>query len=102
VHEIPGTEVTLLVLDDRDAFAHHHEEVLLHRFCVVHAGGPARPEYAEGKPRAGLHVLAEIRPAAQDELIGLEDAARLRRVIVHPCGVTCVDDEPPRRHGRET
>jgi hypothetical protein len=43
---------------------HQYEEVLLYRLCVVHVGGPPRPEYAEGKSRVGLHVLAEIRSTA--------------------------------------
>src|SRR5688500_11851588 len=101
VHEVPGAEVTLLVLDDQDAFAHQDEEVLLHRLRVVHVGRPPRPEYAQDESRARLDVLAEIRPAAQDEVVGLEDAAGLRLIVVHPRRLPGVDNEPPRRHGRE-
>jgi len=102
VHEVPGAELTLLVLDDQDAFATQEEEVLLHRLRVVPAGRPPRPEYAEGESRAGLDVLAEIRPTAQDEVVGLEDAAGLRLIVVHPGSVSCIDYKPPRRHRRET
>jgi hypothetical protein len=94
--------MTLLVLDDQDAFAHQDEEILLHGLRVVHVGRPPRPEHAQDESRAGLDVLAEIRPAAQDEVVRLEDAAGLRRIVVHPGSVSCIDDEPPRRHRRET
>ena len=51
-------------------------------------------------PATGLDVLAEIRSTAQDEVVGLEDAAGLRRIVVHPGSVSCVDNKPPHRHGR--
>src|SRR5918995_2881877 len=35
VHEVPGTEMTFLILDDQDALTHQHEKVLLHRLGVV-------------------------------------------------------------------
>src|SRR5262249_53698098 len=109
VHEVPGPEMPLFLLDDRDALAGHDEEVLLDGLGVEPRGRLPGRHHADDEARPGLDVLLEIRPATQDELVGLEDADTATAVVVHPRGVAGVDDEPAwayrsktRGHGFET
>ena len=44
VHEVPGAQVTFVILDDQDALAHEDQKVLLHGLGVV----PAAPAGVRG------------------------------------------------------
>ena len=47
VDEVPGPQLALLLLDDQQARAREHEEVLLARLGVVHAGRLAGLEHRQ-------------------------------------------------------
>jgi hypothetical protein len=81
----------LLAVDDRDALAAEHEEVLLEALGVVEPAGLARLEHADvdplvGKPRSAL--VERHRDAA----FGARDGRRIRDV----------DDEPARHRPHPT
>ena len=97
MHEVPCPQMPLLVFDDQDALSHQDEEVLLDRLGVVETG--RLPGWHDADREAGvrLHVLRQIGPAPQNEVVGLEDADAAVDLVGDPRGVGRVDDEPSRR-----
>jgi hypothetical protein len=82
VHEVPRIELPLLVLDDQDAAAREHEEVLLAVLAVVVAETLARLENADVEPELAKRPLA------------LEVAVHAERARVPPPSLAGIDDEP--------
>ena len=82
VDEVPGREPPLLTLDQEQAFAREHQEVLLLVLSVVHARGLAGSEDADVDAHLGKARIRAFEPR-----IGAE-------VSVEPAALLCVDDEP--------
>ena len=81
MHEVPGPEPPLLALDEQQALAREHEEVLLVVLAVVHACGLAGLQHADIDPD-----LREPRLALEPR-VGAEVALppeRLARVQHEP------------------
>jgi hypothetical protein len=90
VHEVPGAQVALLILDDQDALALQDEEVLLLGLAVV-----------ERVRLAGLEN-DKPDPELRERLVELRELGGVSEVPADaPPGVARVDDEPARRDGDE-
>src|SRR6476646_6082223 len=91
MEEVPGSEESLLALDEQPALTGQNEEVLLIRLGVVDAAlaglqdGHIDPQLRELDRRLAVLVGEPTR-----------SAPRLRR---EPLGIAHVDDEPPLRDG---
>src|SRR6266513_2647382 len=91
MEEVPGSEESLLALDEQPALTGQNEEVLLIRLGVVDAAvagledGHIDPELRELDRRLAVLVGEPTR-----------SASRLRR---EPLGIAHVDDKPPLRDG---
>ena len=111
VQEVPGLQLALLALDDREAAAREHEEALLGVLAVVHAGRFARLQHAEveadlGEARIALEAqvgAAEARAvlppgaalAAVRVLRERGDVGASEAVVVFDCGIGQKYPPPP-------
>jgi len=83
VEEVPRAQRPLLPLDDQQALAAEHEEVLLAVLGVVHGHRLARGKPVEVDAHLGkVRVLSALVRAITAEL------------VVQPARVACVEDEP--------
>jgi hypothetical protein len=89
VEEVPGSQPPLAALDDRDALAGEHEEILLVVLAVVEAARAALAEHGDRVPDLGKR-----------HLVALDDAGCAELRVPHPGGVADVHDEPAVRHRR--
>jgi hypothetical protein len=101
VHEIPGLERPFLPLDEQQAFAREHEEVLLVGLGVVEPARLSGLEDLEREAELGELVRGEIGTAAKHGHAALEDASGAEGVIRQPRDVPDVDDEPAVAHRRK-
>src|SRR5207249_4862656 len=83
VHEVPAFQVSLLALDQEQALAGKHEEVLLVRLAVVPASRLSRLQHSDRE--------AEVR---KGHFVTLEYARSAERLVRHPRGFRNVDDKP--------
>ena len=82
MHEVPCFQRSLLTLDDQQALAREHEEVLLRVLTVVHAARLSGAEDADADPD-----LVEADLVALELPVGVELARE-------PARVAHVQDEP--------
>ena len=87
VDEVPGAQVPFLLLDDEEALAGEHEEVLLLRLGVVEAARLPRLEDVEAEAELREEDLLQLRALAQRGTVCLEGAAPAEVGIRHPGGI---------------
>ncbi|MDQ3672634.1 MAG: hypothetical protein M3364_09420 [Actinomycetota bacterium] len=83
VEEVPRPQAPLLPFDEQQALTGEDEEVLLGFLAGVEPVRLPGLEDADPDPELGEFAVA-----------GLEHAARAEDVVVVPCGISDVDDEP--------
>src|SRR3954465_13559261 len=91
MEEVPGSEESLLVLDEQPAFTGQNEEGLLIRLGVVNAALAGHED---------CHIDPELRELDRRlaVLVG-EPTRRTPPFRREPLGIPYVDDEPTLRHG---
>jgi hypothetical protein len=102
VKEVPGSERSLLPLDDRHALPRQHEKVLLLGLGVVEPARLARVDDLERDTELGKPLHAQLGTLAEHSLVRLEHAPGPETVVLQPGRLTHVDDEPPACHRGET
>jgi hypothetical protein len=87
VHEVPGSQLPLLALDDEQCLAGEYEEVLLVGFPVVHRHRLAGLESREVDPE-----LVEVQRAVEAGALELAEGAA--PVALPPLRLAGAEDEP--------
>src|SRR5262245_6883172 len=93
VDEVPGAQRPLLLLDQEQAGAGEHEEVLLAGLPVVQPGRLAGLEDGEREPGLPEPLRLEVRSLGEHAWAALEHAPPAERVAPHPCRLAGVDHE---------
>jgi hypothetical protein len=101
MEEVPRHEAALLALDNRDALAPEHDEVLLRRLGVVEPARLPGLEHRERDPELAEALRLEVGSPAQHRHVRLEDAARAEGLVRQPRRLAGVDDEPSGLDRRE-